>query len=96
MVIGVLFGAIIWLLFELNKGLTKPDFTYKKFVMLNIVPAITNLICGLVILWMREDIEDYFLVNKFSSVMLGLAGQGIFKKLYGIFSKDIETRVGLN
>ena len=96
MVIGVVFGAILWILLELNKGLKKDDFSYEKFMKLNLIPVITNIACGLVVLWMRDDIEQYFVVTKFSSVILGMAGQGIFKKLYGIVSKDIETHIGIN
>jgi len=96
MVLGVLFGAILWILFELNKGLKKQDFTYKKFVNLNLIPFVTNIACGLVILWAREDIEEYFVVTKFSSIVLGMAGQGIFKKIYGIFDRNIGTQIGIN
>lgn len=96
MEIGVVLGAIIWILFELNKGLKKSDFFYKKFVKLNIIPFVTNIVCGLVIIWAKEDMEKYFVVTKFSSVILGVSGQGIFKKLFGIFDKDIETYIGIN
>lgn len=96
MVVGVLFGAVIWILFELNKGLAKQDFQYNKFFKLNAVPLVTNILCSLAILWSQEDIKDLFVVTKFSSVMLGMAGQGLFKKIYGIFEKNIETKIGIN
>jgi len=96
MVIGIIIGAVIWLLFELNKAVVKEDFSFKKFLKLNTLPAITNLVCGLVILWVKEDITDYFIVTKFSSILLGMAGQGIFKKISAIFNKNIDTHIGVN
>lgn len=88
MAVGVFLGAFVWILFELNKGLKRQDFTYRRFFELNVVPFITNIFCGLVIVWAREDVTDYFVVTKFSSIMLGMAGQGIFKKIYTAFDND--------
>lgn len=96
MVVGIILGAIIWLLFELNKGLKKPDFNPSKFILLNWLPFLTNIVCGLTILWFKEDVQDYFIITKVSSVMLGLSGQAIFKKIIGIFDKNIGTKIGIN
>jgi hypothetical protein len=96
MVIGIFIGATIWLLFELNKAYKKEDFSYGKFIELNWVPLLTNVICGLTILWFREDVDEYFKITKFSSVFLGMTGQGVFKKLIGLFDKNIETKIGIN
>jgi hypothetical protein len=96
MVIGVLIGAAIWLLLELNKAYKKEDFSYKRFLQLNWVPFVTNLSCGLAVVWFKDDIEQYFTVTKFSSVFLGMTGQGVFKKLVGLFDKNVETKLGIN
>lgn len=96
MVIGVLLGSIIWLLFELNKGKSKQDFSYSKFVKLNYIPFLTNLVCGLTILWFKDDIKDIMPITKVYSVLLGLSGQGLFKKIVGVFSKNVETHIGIN
>jgi hypothetical protein len=96
MVIGIILGAFIWLLFELNKALQKSDFNTSKFILLNWLPLLTNLVCGLTILWFKEDIQEYFIFNKVSSVILGMSGQAIFKKIVGIFDRNIETKIGLN
>jgi hypothetical protein len=45
---------------------------------------------------MKDDIRDYFEFNRFSSIMLGMMGQGVMKKLYSIFSTNIETYIGIN
>ena len=96
MVIGIILGAFIWLLFELNKALQKSDFNVSKFILLNWLPLLTNLVCGLTILWFKEDIQEYFIFNKVSSVILGMSGQAIFKKIVGIFDKNIGTKIGIN
>ena len=96
MVIGVFIGVVIWLLLELNVAIPKPDYQFKKFVQLNSIPIITNLICALAIIWMKDDIKQYFELTKFSAVMLGMMGQGVMKKLYGIFDSNVQTFVGVN
>jgi hypothetical protein len=96
MVVGIILGAIIWLLFELNKGYKKEDFTYSKFVSLNWIPLLTNLICGLAILWFKEDINEFMPITRVYSVIIGLSGQAIFKKIVGVFDKNIETKIGVN
>lgn len=96
MVLGVVLGAVIWLLFEFNKALMLKDFSFKIFIKLNWVPAVTNLICGLVVIWAKDDITDYFVLTRFSSIILGMTGQGLFKKLVSIFDKNIETQIGVN
>lgn len=96
MVIGVIIGTILWLLFEFNKAIVKSDYQFKIFVRLNTIPFVTNLICAFIILWFKDDIKEYFEFTRFSSVMLGMMSQGIMKKLYSIFSANIETYVGIN
>lgn len=96
MVIGILLGAILWLMFELNKALVKQEFNWSKFIILNWLPFSLNIICGLTILWFREEIKDILPITKVYSVILGMSGQGIFKKIVGIFSKNIGTTIGIN
>lgn len=96
MVIGVIIGTILWLLFEFNKAIVKPDYQFSIFIKLNTIPLLTNVVCAFTILWFRDDIKDYFEFTRFSSVMLGMMGQGVMKKLYSIFSVNIETYVGIN
>lgn len=96
MIFGVIIGTIIWLLFEFNKAIVKLDYEFKIFVKLNIIPFVTNLICAFAVLWMKDDIKEYFEFNRFSSIMLGMMGQGVMKKLYSIFSTNIETYIGVN
>ena len=83
-------------MFELNKAFAKPEFNWSKFILLNWLPFSLNIICGLTILWFKEDIKDILPITKVYSVILGMSGQGIFKKIVGIFSKNIGTKFGIN
>lgn len=96
MVLGIYLGAFILLLFELNKAIKKMDFDIQKFIRLNWLPLLTNVTCGLTIVWFKEDISDILEITKVSSVLLGLSGQALFKKIIGIFDNKIETKLGLN
>lgn len=96
MILGIFLGAVILLLFELNKALKKPEFNTSKFILLNWLPLLTNVTCGLTIVWFKDDISDILEITKVSSVLLGLSGQALFKKIIGIFDKNIETKLGLN
>jgi len=96
MVMGVVIGAVLWLMFSLNKVYSKPEFLWSKFILSNWLPFVINIACGLVILWFREDISDQFPITKATSVVLGLSGQAIFKKMVGMFDRRIETHLGLN
>ena len=96
MILSIVIGAVIWLMFELNKAYTKQDYRFIKFMSLNSVPFITNLICGLSIIWFRDEVSSYIVIDKFSAVMVGFMGQDVFKKFIGIFDKNIETKFGIN
>jgi hypothetical protein len=96
MIIGVILGAIILLLFELNKAYALPQFTLKEFVKKNLLPFIVNLVCSLTILWFKDDIKDIMPITKVYSVIIGMSGQALFKKVVGVFDKNIQTKLGIN
>lgn len=96
MVIGVILGAFIWLLLELNKGFVLPDFTWRTFFKKNIVPFTTNMVLGLTIVWFQEDIKEFIPLTKVYSVVIGMSGQAFFKKIVGIFDSKIGTKLGIN
>lgn len=96
MVIGVIIGAVIWLLFSLNKIYNKPEFNVSKFILQNWLPFLLNLICGFTILWFKEEIKEIMPITKVYSVIIGMSGQAMFKNVVGIFNKNIETKIGIN
>lgn len=96
MIIGIIVGALLWLLLELNKAVKKEEFSFKKFLKINTIPAVTNLFCGLAILWMEDDIKEHIIITKYSSVMIGMFGQAFLKKLTSVFDKNIGTHIGIN
>ena len=96
MVLGVLIGMVIWLLFELNVAMAKPDYELLLFFKKNIFSIVINLACALTIVWMKDDIKEYFELTRFSAVMLGMSGQAVMKKLSNIFNSNTQTFVGVN
>ncbi len=94
--ITVLIGALIYVLLELNKAIIKPDFTVYEFLKLNMFSLSLNLICGFAVVWVKDDISDIYVINKASALFLGLGGQAIFKKIYGIFTDKVGTAIGIN
>lgn len=96
MVIGVVLGAFIWLLLELNKGFVLPDFTWGTFIKKNIIPFSTNMVLGLTIVWFQEDIKEFIPLTRVNSVMVGMSGQALFKKIVQIFDAKIGTKLGIN
>jgi len=96
MILGVIFGSILCILFEFNKAIKRENFSFKTFIKLNIIPALINISCGLVLIWAKDDVDIYFKITKFSSIVLGMSGQTIFKKIIGVFDKKTNTYLGIN
>ena len=96
MILGVFIGAIIWMLLSLNKVYHKTDFLWSKFILTNWLPFLINFICGLTILWFGEEIKEILPLTKVNTVIIGFSGQALFKKIVGIFDKNIETNIGIN
>lgn len=98
MIVSIILGALILILFELNKTKNRKDFSYLKFISKNWIPFTLNILIGLSLVWSKEDIEllQILTINKWTCVMIGFAGQSLFKKLSSLFDKDIETHIGIN
>lgn len=93
---AVLIGAIIFLLLELNKAIVKKEFTVYQFIQLNWLAFMTNVVVGVAIIFIKDDISEYYTINKLSALFLGVGGQAIFKKIYGVFTDKIGTAIGIN
>jgi hypothetical protein len=96
MIVGVILGAMIMLLLELNKGLAKNDFSWSWFFKINLIPFVVNILIGIVCIWAKDDLKDIYPITAFSSVMLGMSGQATFKKITAIFDQNTETKLGIN
>lgn len=96
MILGVVLGAVIMLLLELNKGIAKRDFSWSWFLKINSIPFAINIIIGFAFIIAKDDLMSIYPMTTFSSIMLGLSGQAIFKKVTAIFDQNTETKLGIN
>ena len=96
MIIGVVLGATIMLLLELNKGLAKSDFNWGRFFKINLIPFVVNILVGGVFIWAKDDLTEIYPITALSCVMLGMSGQATFKKITAIFDQNTETKLGIN
>jgi hypothetical protein len=94
--VAILIGALIALLLGLNEALTKPDYKFAIFIKQNIVSTLLNIVCGGVLVYAKAEIESIYAITFISSVVLGMSGQFLFKKVAKVFNPEENTYVGLN
>jgi hypothetical protein len=93
--LAVLAGCLIYVLLQLNGVYNCPEFLWKTFFRGNLIPTILNLVIGCVLVYIREDMANIYPITLASSVMLGIAGQALIKKMTNAFDSKIDTVVGL-
>jgi len=94
--VAILIGAAISLLLGFNEALTKPDYKFSIFFKQNIGSTLLNIICGGVLVFAKEEIASIYTITFISSVVLGMSGQLLFKKVAKVFNPDNPTAVGIN
>jgi hypothetical protein len=94
--IAVVAGAVIALLFGLNEALAKSEFKTAIFFRQNLGSTLLNIICGCVLVFAKEEINSIYPLTFISSLLLGMSGQFVFKKVAKIFDNSSETLVGFN
>lgn len=94
--VAILTGAVLALLLKLNKALKLDDFSWKSFFKLNGIPTIINLILGCVAVYAKDELVNIYNITFVSSLILGAAGQYIFKSLFDAVSPGVSTAIGLN
>jgi len=94
--VGVCAGAIIGLLFGLNEALVKPEYRTGIFFRQNAGSTLLNILCGCVLVFARDEIHDIYPLSFISSVILGMSGQFMFKKVTKIFDSSNDTLIGIN
>jgi hypothetical protein len=94
--LAVLLGCLIYLLFQLNGVFNQPDFAWKVFLKTNVISTVLNLIIGCIFVFSKAEIISFYSITFLSSVILGVAGQAIFKKIVNMFDKNEPTVFGMN
>lgn len=92
---AVLAGCLIYILLQLNGVYNHPDFLFKTFLRANWIPTILNLVIGFVIVYAKNDLATIYPITFLSSMMLGISGQALIKKLSAIFDNKVDTIVSL-
>lgn len=90
----VFLGCLLYVGFQLNSAFTKEDFSWKLFFRTNIVPFVLNMIIGFIMVSIKDDLVNIYPITFLTSIMLGLSGQVIFKKIQDSMDPDKKTYVG--
>jgi len=93
--IAVLFGCLIYILTQLNGVLTKPDFEWGIFLKTNVIPTVINLLVGCALVLGKDELANIYPITFLSALIIGFAGQAIFKKLVNAFDSKVPTKIGL-
>lgn len=94
--VAILTGAVLALLLKLNKALALPEFNWGVFFKQNGIPTLINLILGCVAVYAKDELVNIYNITFVSSLVLGAAGQYIFKSLFDTVSPGVSTAIGLN
>lgn len=94
--VAIFVGALIANLLKLNKGLRYPDFNWKEFLRLNGIATLINIILGVVAVYAKDEIANIYPITFVSSLVLGAAGQYIFKGLVDTVSPGVSTVIGFD
>ncbi len=94
--VAILIGAVVALLLKLNKAWNLPDFAWKSFVKLNGIPTLVNIILGLAAVYAQESLAVIFPVTFVSAIVLGAAGQYVWKSIFDAVSPGVSTAIGIN
>lgn len=92
---AVIAGCLIYVLLQLNGVYNHPDFVFKTFVRGNWIPTVLNLLIGCVMVYAKDDLANIYPITFVSSIMLGVSGQALLKKLSAIFDSKVDTIVSL-
>jgi hypothetical protein len=76
--------------------LAKDEFRSAIFLRQNLGSTLLNVICGCVLVFAKDEIHDIYPLSFISSVILGMSGQFMFKKVAKIFDNSSETLIGFN
>jgi hypothetical protein len=93
--LAVLAGGLIYILLQLNGVYNHPEFKFKTFLRANWIPTVLNLVIGFVLVYAKADLVNIYPITFVSSLMLGVSGQALIKKLSAIFDNRIDTIVSL-
>ena len=95
LLLGLVLGALLYLAFNLNKAFPRRDFEWKKFIRKNLFSTVVNLLVGVIFIFAKDDLATVYPVTKISIAMVGFGGGALWHFVFGVFSKERPTAVGL-
>lgn len=94
--VAIFTGALIALLLKLNKALKVENFSWKAFFKLNGISTVINIIIGCACVYAKDQLATIYPITFVSAIVLGAAGQYVFKSLVDSVSPGVSTYIGLN
>jgi hypothetical protein len=94
--LAVLLGSFIYMLIQLNEVFHLRKFRWRIFFRTNILPFIINITLGVTCVFARDELNNIYPITFISSVILGVSGQHIWKKITLAFDKTQSTAIGIN
>ena len=93
--VAILVGAAIALLIAFNEALAKPDYKFGIFIKQNLGSTLLNILCGGVLVYAKDEIASIYTITFISSVVIGMNGQFLFKKVAKVFNPEEPTFIGI-
>lgn len=94
--LAILAGALVALLLKLNKALSLGDFSWKTFLLQNGIPSVVNIILGFVAVYAKAELSNIYPITFVSCIVLGAAGNYVWKNLFDMVSPGTSTAIGFN
>lgn len=103
--LSMLLGVLLVMLGKLNKALPLPDFTWQKFLRINLVSVLMNLVAGIALVINQAELVAVFqkvapnwefAAGGLFSFLIGISGVTLVQFLSDMIGKHEKTAVGLN
>jgi hypothetical protein len=103
--LSMILGVIFVLLGKLNKAKALPEFTWEKFISINMVSVLMNLVAGIALVINQAELVAVFqkvapnfefLTGGLFSFIIGVSGVTIVQFLADMLQRHEKTAVGVN
>ena len=94
--LAILAGAIVAILLKLNKALGLGTLTWATFLKQNGIATLVNIILGFVAVYAKAELSNIYPITFVSCIVLGAAGNYVWKNLFDMVSPGTSTAIGIN
>ena len=92
--IALLLGTLIYLGISYIKIYKSPKFSIMAFAKFNLPVVILNLLIGVCLVWVKDDMVQVYPITKLSCIIIGCTGQAVWSKLIKIvFPKTTDNLI---